>query len=73
MDIRHYPRSHVKAPERYGERGDEHEVFYRVAHAPGAIYVDLGCKDHLVVAITAEGWEVSSRAEISPGFRLGLG
>ncbi len=40
--------------------GPERKVSVRVAEENGAIYVDLGNKEHQQVKITAEGWEVIS-------------
>ncbi len=41
-------------------QGPEHPVFLRVAGHEGAVYLDLGRDDHQAVAITTDGWTVTS-------------
>lgn len=36
--------------------GPEHEVFYRIGEADGALWLDLGDRDWIAVRIDSEGW-----------------
>lgn len=40
--------------------GDEHEVFTRVGHADGRVYLDLGDPDWRAVEVDAAGWRIVS-------------